>query len=160
MNQSHSPERNRCQGNRGIPEQEASPTARICRESPLTKGSRIILFFGKGAMRLSLPPARTGVGGAHQWVKGLVPCGFLGRSPKALLFSYNLANYKTHSSLFLLHRSFIAHLTLPARQGRKKWTACLLSIIPLEGGYENHPNSHQHNTFDAISYNPIFPELW
>ena len=113
MNQSHSPERNRCQGNRGIPEQEASPTARICRESPLTKGSRIILFFGKGAMRLSLPPARTGVGGAHQWVKGLVPCGFLGRSPKALLFSYNLANYKTHSSLFLLHRSFIAHLTLP-----------------------------------------------
>jgi len=40
--------------------------ARICRESPLTKGSRIILGFGKGAGRLSLSPARTGAGSARK----------------------------------------------------------------------------------------------
>ena len=39
-------ERNRCQGNRGIPKTARPP--RICRESPLTKGSRMILLTGKG----------------------------------------------------------------------------------------------------------------
>ena len=36
----------------------------------------------KGAMRLSLPPARTGAGRARERVKGQVPCGFLGQRPK------------------------------------------------------------------------------
>lgn len=49
----YSPERNRCQGNRGIPQQTAAPAVRICRESPLTQGPRIILLLKERGIRAS-----------------------------------------------------------------------------------------------------------
>ena len=55
--------------------------ARICRESPLTKGSRIILGLGKGARRLSLPPARTGAGRARISGQGTSPLRVLRAAP-------------------------------------------------------------------------------
>ena len=36
----------------------------------------------KGLLLLFLLPARTGPGRARQWVKGLVPCRFLGQHPE------------------------------------------------------------------------------
>ena len=60
-------------------------------------------------------PARTGAGRARCWVKGLVPCGFLGQRPKpseSLPGSIS-AIFKVHLSLFFLAHFFIDYLTLP-----------------------------------------------
>ena len=71
--------RNRCQGNRGIPQ-------RPCREDMPRKSLDIRFtdhpIFRERAMPLSLLPARMGAGKARYRVKGFVPCGFLGQGPK------------------------------------------------------------------------------
>ena len=79
----HSGERNRCQGNRGIPEQAAGPSVRICRETSLDKRfadhpaapERCLCAFPcfrRGRVRAA--PGRR--------VKGRVPCGFSGQRPE------------------------------------------------------------------------------
>ena len=57
----------------------------------------------KGATApFSCLPARAGSGRARKWVKGLVPCGFLGQRPKPTeCFSISIsAIFKVQSSLF------------------------------------------------------------
>ena len=69
----------------------------------------------KGATApFSCLPARTGPGSARKWVKGLVPCRFLGQRPKPSESFLELisAIFKVHLSLFLTH-FFIGYLTLP-----------------------------------------------
>ena len=70
----------------------------------------------KGATApFSCPPARTGSGRARKWVKGLVPCGFLGLRPKPTeCFSISIsAIFKVQLSLFFSAQFFITYLTLP-----------------------------------------------
>ena len=70
----------------------------------------------KGAIApFSCLPARTGSGRARYWVKGLVPCGFLGQRPKpSESFSASIsAIFKVLLSLFFSTQFFIDYLTLP-----------------------------------------------
>ena len=64
---------------------EAGGTA-ACEDMPrksIDISPRIILSSRKGATApFSCLPARMGSGKARKWVKGLVPCGFLGQRPK------------------------------------------------------------------------------
>ena len=61
-------------------------------------------------------PARMGSGEARYWVKGLVPCRFLGQRPKPSesLLELISAIFKVHLSLFLWLCFFITYLTLPS----------------------------------------------
>ena len=76
-------ERNRCQGNRGIPEQAAEPPVRICREMSLDirfadhpsqreRGNCTLSCLRRGRVRAA-PGNR---------VKGRVPCRFSGQRPE------------------------------------------------------------------------------
>ena len=57
--------------------------ARICRESPLTNPSRIILENKVDAAHRPLPFRRTGVGRAHKYgSRDGVPGGFSGQNPE------------------------------------------------------------------------------
>lgn len=60
-------------------------------------------------------PARMGSGEARYWVKGLVPCRFLGQRPKPSesLLELISAIFKVHLSLFLWLCFFITYLILP-----------------------------------------------
>ena len=73
------------------------------------------IYKGKGLRHLSLLPARTGSGRARKWVKGLVPCGFLGQRPKPSesLSESISAIFKVLLSLFFSAPFFIDYLTLP-----------------------------------------------
>ena len=56
-------------------------SARICRESSLTKASRIILFRWSASMLAGLPPARTGSGRARVQGQGTSPLQVLRAAP-------------------------------------------------------------------------------
>ncbi len=76
----------------------------------------MILSVRKGATApFSCLPARMGSGKARNWVKGLVPCGFLGQRPKpSESFSKSISTvFKVHLSLFFAALFFIDYLTLP-----------------------------------------------
>ena len=76
----------------------------------------MILSVRKGATApFSCLPARMGSGKARNWVKGLVPCGFLGQRPKpSESFSESISTvFKVHLSLFFAAQFFIDYLTLP-----------------------------------------------
>ncbi len=76
----------------------------------------MILSVRKGATApFSCLPARMGSGKARNWVKGLVPCGFLGQRPKpSESFSKSISTvFKVHLSLFFATLFFIDYLTLP-----------------------------------------------
>lgn len=81
---------------------------RICRESLLTTAHGLSCSKRKGAtVPFSCLPARTGSGRARKWVKGLVPCGFLGQSPKpSERYQTNICNYQGSIEPFLLAQFF------------------------------------------------------
>ena len=69
----------------------------------------------RGSCAFSCLPARTGSGRARKWVKGPVPCGFLGQRPKpSESFSESISTvFKVRMSLFFSAQFFINYLTLP-----------------------------------------------
>ena len=96
---------------------EAGGTA-ACEDMPrkfIDISPRIILSSRKGATApFSCLPARMGSGKARIWVKGRVPCGYLGQRPKpseSLLLSISTI-FKVRLSLIFGLSFFINHLTL------------------------------------------------
>ena len=69
----------------------------------------------RGNCTLFCLPARTGLGRARSWVKGWIPCGFLGQRPKpSESFSSSISTvFKVLLSLFFHGSFFIDYLTLP-----------------------------------------------
>ena len=72
-------ERNRCQGNRGIPERRSRED--MPRKSLDIRFTDNPLVKGKGHLRLSLLPARTGLGGAQNSGQGTSPLRVLRAAP-------------------------------------------------------------------------------
>ena len=74
----------------------------------------------RGNCTLFCLPARTGLGRARSWVKGWIPCGFLGQRPKpSESFSSSISTvFKVLLSLFFHGSFFIDYLTLPFHNRR------------------------------------------
>jgi len=70
---------------------------------PLTSVSRIILLLGKGASPFSCFRRGRVWAEPRERVKGLAPCGFLGRSPKP---SESLLVYESYNRLELILRNW------------------------------------------------------
>ena len=109
-------ERNRCQGNRGIPEQAEEPPVRICREMSLDiRFADHPLVWERG--RCAFPCFRRGRVRAEpgRRVKGRVPCGFLGQrlKPSESLPDPIFASFQGSDRPFFRPCFFIDYLTLP-----------------------------------------------
>ena len=124
----------------------------------------------KGATApFSCLPARMGSGKARIWVKGRVPCGYLGQRPKpSESFSASIsAIFKVQSSLFLT-RFFIDYLTLPSNFILNCGLPSSVTVIEIDASNflpvlaDLHPfnfTSSPDRNFCAIAAVKVFPML-
>lgn len=150
-------ERNRCQGNRGIPQAAFFAAEDMPRKSLDIRFTEHPVKREKGPPR-PFPCFRRGRVWAEPSgrVKGPVPCGFLGQRPEpseSLSLPIS-AIFKVHLSLFFRLLFFITHLTLSAyRTATTRLNTCLMQDRNLQQSWRAgiHLPSAQSKRAEALA---------